>query len=242
MVRPILEWSDCRSMSQVKPMEPRRLYQHLADRIRGLIHEGAFPPGNRLPAERDLAQQLGVSRPSLREALIALEIDGSVEIRSGSGIYVCMPEERPESLTRSMGESPSELMDARAAIEGTVVALACARMTREGLDAVQTTIVAMRADIAKGRDPLDQDRQFHLILAGLSGNSVLLRIVRDLFDERHSPISSHLSVRFDSSESWRAALAEHEAVYAALEASDSLLAQAAMRIHLDASKRRWVGG
>ncbi len=223
-------------------MEPRRLYQHLADRIRGLIHEGAFPPGNRLPAERDLAQQLGVSRPSLREALIALEIDGSVEIRSGSGIYVCMPEERPESLTRSMGESPSELMDARAAIEGTVVALACARMTREGLNAVQTTIVAMRADIAKGRDPLDQDRQFHLILAGLSGNSVLLRIVRDLFDERHSPISSHLSVRFDSRESWRAALAEHEAVYAALEASDSLLAQAAMRIHLDASKRRWVGG
>jgi len=106
-------------MSQVKPMEPRRLYQHLADRIRDLIHDGAFPPGTRLPAERDLAQQLGVSRPSLREALIALEIDGSVEIRSGSGIYVCMPEERPVRPTRSMGESPSELMDARAAIEGT---------------------------------------------------------------------------------------------------------------------------
>jgi len=229
-------------MSQVKSMEPRRLYQHLADRIRDLIHDGTFPPGNRLPAERELAGQLGVSRPSLREALIALEIDGSVEIRSGSGIYVLLPEERPDSPTRSMGESPSELMDARAAIEGTVVALACARMTREGLNALQETLEAMRADIEKGLDPLDQDRQFHMTLAGLSGNSVLLRIVRDLFDERHSPISSQLSIRFDSGETWRAALAEHEAVYAALEASDPLLAQAAMRIHLDASKKRWVGG
>jgi len=229
-------------MSQVKSMEPRRLYQHLADRIRDLIHDGTFPAGHRLPAERDLAQQLGVSRPSLREALIALEIDGSVEIRSGSGIYVLLPQERPDRLTRSMGESPSELMDARAAIEGTVVILACARMTGEGLDTLQETIAAMRADIAKGRDPVEQDRLFHLTLAGLSGNSVLLRIVRDLFDERHSPISSHLSIRFDSRETWRAALAEHEAIFAALEASDPLMGQAAMRIHLDASKKRWVGG
>jgi len=247
MVRPILGF---RSLAngfapmpvQIKHVEPKRLYQQVADRIRSLIHNGAFAPGSRLPAERELAQQLGVSRPSLREALIALEIDGSVEIRSGSGVYVCADVERPADMTYSMGESPSELMEARAAVEGSVVALACARMTREGLASLHAALKEMRADIANGRDPLEQDRTFHLALAGLSGNSVLTRIVRDLFDERHSPIFTQLSVRFDSRESWRAALLEHEAICAALEASDPLAAQAAMRIHLSASKKRWVGG
>ncbi|UVF18813.1 FadR family transcriptional regulator [Microvirga terrae] len=224
-----------------KTTEPRRLYQQIAEQIRGLIQAGHFLPGARLPAERDLAHHLGVSRPSLREALIALEIDGRVEIRSGSGVYVCAPLERVASMMGSMGESPSELMQARAVIEGTVVALACARMTPEGLASLQATLEAMRADIADGRDPLEQDRQFHLAIAGLCGNSVLMRIVRGLFDERHSPISAQLSVRFDSREGWHTALLEHEAIYAALEAADPLLAEATMRMHLDASKKRWLG-
>ncbi|WP_040638713.1 FadR/GntR family transcriptional regulator [Microvirga lotononidis] len=225
----------------LKSTEPRRLYQQVADQIRSLIQGGQFQPGGRLPAERDLAQQLGVSRPSLREALIALEIDGSVEIRSGSGVYVCGPDERAAGTMHSMGDSPSELMQARSAIEGTIAALACARMTPEGLASLQATIQGMRADIAGGRDPLEQDRQFHLAIAGLSGNSVLMRIVRELFDERHSPISSQMRIRFDSREGWHTALLEHEAIYAAFESSDPLLAQAAMRVHLDASKKRWLG-
>ena len=73
----------------LRPVETRRLYQQIADRVRELIQLGQYPVGSRLPPERDLATQLGVSRPSLREALIALEIEGSVEIRMGSGIYVC---------------------------------------------------------------------------------------------------------------------------------------------------------
>src|SRR5207248_8917446 len=69
-------------------IEPRRLYRQIADQIRGLIKSGEFPAGSRLPPERDLARQLGVSRPSVREALIALEVERMVEVRIGSGIYV----------------------------------------------------------------------------------------------------------------------------------------------------------
>src|SRR4051795_6841901 len=69
-------------------IEPRRLYRQIADQIRGLIKSGEFPAGSRLPPERDLARQLGVSRPSVREALIALEVEGMVDVRIGSGIYV----------------------------------------------------------------------------------------------------------------------------------------------------------
>src|SRR6476661_3002155 len=75
-------------LEQLRQVDNRRLYQQIADQIRTLIREGNFPVGSRLPPERDLAQQLGVSRPSVREALIALEVEGYVEVRVGSGVYV----------------------------------------------------------------------------------------------------------------------------------------------------------
>ncbi|HEU6456367.1 MAG TPA: GntR family transcriptional regulator, partial [Roseateles sp.] len=109
--------------------ENRRQYQLVADRIRALIEEEGVAPGSRLLAERELAAKLGVSRPSLREALIALEIDGRVEIRGGSGVYVCAPPAGGESATSSLGDSPAELMQARAVLEGAVIMLAAARVT-----------------------------------------------------------------------------------------------------------------
>src|SRR5207244_11594286 len=75
----------------IHSIEPRRLYRQIADQIRTLIRSGEFSAGSRLPPERDLARQLGVSRPSVREALIALEVEGLVEVRIGSGNYVQNP-------------------------------------------------------------------------------------------------------------------------------------------------------
>src|SRR5215207_7527964 len=72
----------------LQTVEPQRLYRQIAEQLRSLIGAGEFQPGSRLPAERDLAKQLGVSRPSVREALIALEVEGWVEVRTGSGVYV----------------------------------------------------------------------------------------------------------------------------------------------------------
>ena len=72
----------------IQPVEPRRLYLQIADQVRSLIAAGEFPPGSRLPAERKLAKRFGVSRPTLREALIALEVEGYVDVRPGSGIVV----------------------------------------------------------------------------------------------------------------------------------------------------------
>jgi len=72
----------------IQALGPQRLYRQIAEQLRTLIGKGEFAPGARLPAERDLAKQLGVSRPSVREALIALEVEGWVEVRTGSGVYV----------------------------------------------------------------------------------------------------------------------------------------------------------
>jgi GntR family transcriptional regulator, transcriptional repressor for pyruvate dehydrogenase complex len=227
---------------QLKPVEPRRLYQQIADQIRDLIDRGGFESGMRLPAERDLALQLGVSRPSLREALIALDVEGRVEVRSGSGVYISAARADPApGRTASMGESPSQLMEARSVIEGELLTLACARMTPAQLARLREILKDMEAAIERPRARVDLDRQFHITLADASGNTVLARLVGELFDERHSPISAKISSRFESTHTWQAALNEHQAVLKAVEARDPIAAQAAMRAHLEASATRWIG-
>ena len=106
-------------------IEPRRLYRQIADQIRTLIKSGEFPAGARLPPERDLAKQLGVSRPSVREALIALEVEGFVEVRIGSGIYV-QPgnDDAGTDRTNEAEAGPFELLRARYVIEAECAALA----------------------------------------------------------------------------------------------------------------------
>src|SRR6187399_2252016 len=109
----------------LQAVENRRLYRQIADQIAALIERGEYAPGSRLPPERDLAKQLGVSRPSVREALIALEVEGLVEVRIGSGIYV-----QPGNEDAGVGDAheaeagPYELLRARYVIEAECAALA----------------------------------------------------------------------------------------------------------------------
>ena len=139
-----------------KSDEPRRLYQQVADQIRASVQSMGLRKGARLPSERDLAQELGVSRPSLREALIALEIEGTVEIRGGSGIYLAA-EGRGREATQTLGESPSELMQARSLVEGSAIVLAAGRMTDEALLALKAALDDMESAVQAGRDPLGED-------------------------------------------------------------------------------------
>jgi len=214
----------------------------VADRIRALIEEEGIGAGARLPAERELALQLGVSRPSLREALIALEIDGRVEIRGGSGVYVCTPPAGSGGATPSLGDSPAELMQARAVLEGAVITLAAARVTAEGLKRLGEALAAMRAEHARGNKPVEADRRFHLCIAEMAGNSMLVDMVGALFDGRHGPIAARMSGEAESTrQAWQVALGEHEAIYRALEARNPQAAAAALGSHLLASHGRWVG-
>ncbi|HEY1231587.1 MAG TPA: GntR family transcriptional regulator, partial [Ramlibacter sp.] len=101
-------------------VEPQRLYRQIAEQLRALIAKGEFSVGARLPAERDLARQLGVSRPSVREALIALEVEGWVEVRTGSGVYV-LERHQPAAAPAPGAQAewgPLELIRARRIVEG----------------------------------------------------------------------------------------------------------------------------
>jgi GntR family transcriptional repressor for pyruvate dehydrogenase complex len=91
----------------IQPVESRRLYLQIADQVRSLIAAGEFTPGSRLPAERELSKRFGVSRPSLREALIALEVQGYVDVRPGSGIIVTKPDSATLDRWKSFGPEAS---------------------------------------------------------------------------------------------------------------------------------------
>src|SRR6201985_1347931 len=110
----------------LQAVDTRRLYRQIADQIAALIEKGEYTAGARLPPERELARQLGVSRPSVREALIALEVEGKVEVHVGSGVFVC--KNQPRKLLATLldpGEGPFELIRARWVVEGETAAIAC---------------------------------------------------------------------------------------------------------------------
>lgn len=226
----------------LQALEPQRLYRQIAEQVRSLIASGEFTPGSRLPAERDLAKQLGVSRPSVREALIALEVEGWVEVRTGSGVYVL---ER-NGLAGGRGTQvpptewgPLELIRARRVIEGEIASLAATQAKRKHLQAIREAIEYMKEDADRNVAPLEGDRAFHTAIASACDNVVLLETVQTFWDARHGPLFERLGGHFESVPSWRMAIAEHEAVLAALQAKDSRAARAAMHAHMDKSHARF---
>jgi DNA-binding FadR family transcriptional regulator len=213
------------------PVVSRRLYQQVAERIRKRIHSGAMAAGDRLPAEKELAQQLGVSRPTVREALIALEIAGLIEIRTGSGSYICNSN-KVVPATLDVGPSPLELLHARLLIEGEVAAEAAIRATERDLDAIEGTVEDMRRIIESGDHAHAADRNFHVLIATASRNRVLAELVSNLWQGMFSPIFYKLSERTGLLANQGRALAEHKAILAALQTHDAIGARAAMRCHL----------
>ncbi len=204
---------------------------------------GELPVGSRLPAERALAQQLGVSRPSVREALIALEVEGWVEIRTGSGVYVLARKPRSRAskarTTAPPGWGPLELIRARRAVEGEVAALAAKLAKRKDFDAMAQALASMRADTDGGIMPLEGDRAFHTAVVEASGNAVLSETVQQFWDARRDPLFARLGGYFETVKSWRAAIEEHEGVYTAIRARDPEAARVAMHHHLDRAHFRF---
>jgi GntR family transcriptional regulator, transcriptional repressor for pyruvate dehydrogenase complex len=222
----------------LQAIEPRRLYRQIAGQLRTLIEQGEFAVGARLPPERDLAQQLGVSRPSVREALIALEVEGHVEVRMGSGIYVRQSDPASERVVSA--EAPLETIRARELIERELAAHAAQHMKKAQVAGLRDAIALMEADAAAGHMPTRGDRLFHTRIAEASDNSVLLRVVSELFDERHNPLSRQLGTHFETPHSWAAAIAEHRAVLDAITRQSPRSARAAMARHLTRSHDRFT--
>ena len=224
----------------LQTVEPQRLYRQIAEQLRSLIGKGEFTTGTRLPAERDLAKQLGVSRPSVREALIALEVEGWVEVRTGSGVYVLDRSNRAKGLQIASTEwGPLELIRARRVVEGEIASMAAVQARRKDIDAMRKAIDAMKSDASRGVLPIEGDRAFHTAIVEACGNVVLIETVQSFWDSRRGPLFKRLVGYFETMKSWQSAIAEHEAIFAAICAHDGPAARAAMHAHMDKSHARF---
>lgn len=223
----------------LQSIAPQRLYRQIADQLRALIAQGEFAVGARLPAERDLAQQLGVSRPSVREALIALEVEGWVEVRTGSGVYVLERERRAAAPVAETEWGPLELIRARRVVEGETAAIAAQQRRRPHLEAMGRALDDMRDMAARQIMPMEADRAFHLAIVEACGNVVLSETVQGFWDSRRGPIFTRLGGYFETVASWRMAIAEHETIRDAIAARDADAARQAMHQHMDKSHQRF---
>jgi DNA-binding FadR family transcriptional regulator len=223
----------------LQAVDNRRLYRQIADQIAALIEKGEYAAGVRLPPERDLAKQLGVSRPSVREALIALEVEGYVDVRVGSGVYVVGPAPAGGVTSLPADSGPFELIKARWLIEAECAAMAAKSATRAQIRAMEEALDEMEAERARGVMPLAADRLFHLRIAEGSGNSALALVVKTLWDQRTGPLFLRLEHHFDTPDLWALAIREHRDIVAAIARHDASAARTAMRRHMDHAARRF---
>lgn len=210
-------------------MSANRLYQTIAAKLRKLIEDGEFPPGSRLPGERELAERFGVSRVTIREAEIALEAQGWIAIRIGSGVHV---KPRPTQASGGLPDvSAFDLTAARAVFEAEAAALAASNLDDAGIAELQALAEALcRRDLSDA-EAGEYDRRFHLAIARLSGNPVVEFFVQQIWRMRSElPRVTEVYARVCHDDGASRA-DEHMAIFEALRARDSVAARNAMRHH-----------
>jgi DNA-binding FadR family transcriptional regulator len=222
----------------IQTVSVQRLYQQIADRIAELIADGEFPVGARLPPERDLALQFGVSRPTVREALISLEISGLVEVRTGSGAYVTRPkpEDRPNgsgTAVEDAGPSAFELITARRVIEPAVAAQAAQMANDEDIANLSRALEQFEQHWHGTHwEKLAADKSFHLAVAAAAHSPLLLKIVEDLWTDMFGPIFAVLSERTQLTNRQEMTLEDHRIILNCIAHGDPVGAAGTMNSHL----------
>ncbi|NJM50464.1 MAG: FadR family transcriptional regulator [Sphingomonadales bacterium] len=208
-------------------MTVKRLYHDIADKIIALINEGVFPVGTRLPGERELAERFDVSRVTIREAEIALQAVGHLEIKTGSGVYVC--EKQPKAHGALPNVSAFELTEARSLIESEAAALAAKVISAEQLQELSLLLDKMAHSDEKTANKAD--RMFHAKIAEASGNKAMVHAVQTLWrmrEELPEVRDAYAAVCHDDAESRKA---EHKLILDALSAHNPDAARTAMKTH-----------
>lgn len=209
-------------------MKSRRMFWQIAEKIEALIESGLYPPGSRLPPERELAETFDVSRPTIREAIIALEVMQRVEVKTSSGVYVL---NRIVDKEQQIAENISafELTQARALVEGEAASLAAMAITEPELEALKKTLDAMESGIEAEK----ADREFHFIISKATRNNAVLLTVQKFWSLRETQPQIKMAYSSVCSQSDQDRLEEHKAIYQALKERNSQAARTAMHTHFN---------
>ncbi len=219
----------------------RRAHEFVAHELLVLILSGRFAAGERLPPERRLATEFGVSRPTIRQALGVLASHGLVESRIGSGTFVVgVPEAEGSAAGRSSREL-ADVMESRLVFEVGAARLAArrAQREREGLDFVQAIVEALERTVDRESFPVEIDVAFHRSVVELTGNDHLVRLVQPCWEAMGAILPSAARPVWTREDTNRAA-AQHRAIYEAVRVGDAELAGFAMERHLRAETARFA--
>lgn len=207
-----------------------RLYEQVLDRLRNHVTERGLRVGDRLPPERDLAARLGVSRASVKQAIVVLEVQGLVEVRHGGGTYLVRDSldlEPVERLVERRRRLP-DVLDAREALETKLAELAAERRTEEDIAELRAALGVMGQEIDEGADGVEGDRRFHAAVTAAAHSGILAEFMRSIADQITE--SRHESLRQPGRPV--RSLAQHFAIFDAIEAGQPKQAAAAMRRHV----------
>jgi GntR family transcriptional regulator, hexuronate regulon transcriptional repressor len=208
----------------------QKLYQQIARQIAAAIAGGRYASGDKLPSERELADDFGVSRPTIRDAMIALEFQGLVEARQGSGVYVSAAPQNPEDAAESE-VSALELTEARRLFEGEACALAAAIIRDEQLAILDRLATDMAGNSAS--EEIERfEQEFHLAIARATGNAAITAGVDDLWMLRQQSPSCAKTLRRARVGSGGDFVGEHRKIVAALRERDPKAARQAVHGHL----------
>jgi GntR family transcriptional regulator, hexuronate regulon transcriptional repressor len=209
-----------------------RLYQELARKLIDELAQGKYAVGDRLPAERELAVEHEVSRPTVREAIIALEVQGLVDVRVGSGAYVRRLPGKGD--VPGFNVSALELTEARLLFEGEAAALAATQITDEELAELEGRIRDIADENQRAGGTEQADRAFHLAIARATRNTAIFNTIEELWNLRADSPESALLYEKARTANIKPVVDEHSAIFDALRARDPKAARTAMRTHLSA--------
>lgn len=219
----------------LQPIEHSPLYEVVAARLQGYIEAEKLEPGDRLLPERELAERLGVSRTSVRQALTAMRVMGVVDIRRGAGVFLVRPPaELASSLAAGVAEAEADhpmIWEVREGIEVQAARLAARRRDKADLRAMADALEAMSRSIEDGGDGIDGDRLFHRAIAAAAGNELLSQLIDEIGDAVDRTSQASLTVPGRSHRS----LAAHGEILNAIRDGDEERAAEAMRQHIGES-------
>lgn len=230
-------------MGRFERIASNRIYQQIVDQISSMIKERILRPGDRLPAERQLAEEFGVSRAAVREALSALTLMGLLEVRQGDGTYIRTASEEglitPMALLVTFERDQAlgiELLEIRVALEAEAAFLAALRREPDDLALMETALQEMEARASDEQARAQADWRFHLAIAGATGNGLMLQTVRSLSDALREAIAHYRQRLLRIPGQDDALLLEHRSIFEAIRDGKAELAQQRMRSHIERVK------
>ncbi|MDX8452330.1 FadR/GntR family transcriptional regulator [Mesorhizobium sp. VK9D] len=213
-------------------IERRSIWQEVASQISQMIDNGVMAPGEKLPSEREMCQQFGISRISLREALRALERQGFIEVHAGRGAFVRSPADRSQHVLQawiSMGaDNVAKVFELRKLFEPNLAALAARSITGENIDRLRAAIEALRVNLNDPEKAIEADADFHRILGESTGNPLIESLVHFVM----TATGAERSVTLNSTKGVKQALLGHERILERIVARDEAGARQAMEAHL----------